>query len=313
MGAARPADDEPLLGDDQPAELAWRRTWVDDRPAYYGVVGDGLPVVFLHGWALGRRSYRHAIGRLVDLGCRVYAPNLPGFGGTAELAGAELSFAGYADWVEGFLDALHIDEPVFVVGHSFGGGVAIKFAHRHRARVRTLVLVNSVGGSAWSSATGLRAITERPLWDWGLHFPTDVWPIPQATRVLPVVLEEAVPNLLRNPRGVWRVGQLARRADLTPELEDLKTWEVPVVVLWGTRDGVIPRSAFDAMCAALGSDGEVVEGSHSWLLADPDHFGEVITNHVEVAQLARAMERHATGRKRLRALPALRRPAPRRS
>jgi pimeloyl-ACP methyl ester carboxylesterase len=262
---------------------------------------------------LGRRSYRHAIGRLVDLGCRVYAPNLPGFGGTSELGGAELSFAGYAEWVDGFLDALHIDEPVFVVGHSFGGGVAIKFTHRHRERVRTLVLVNSVGGSAWSSATGLRAITERPLWDWGLHFPTDVWPIPQATRVLPVVLEEAVPNLLRNPRGVWRVGQLARRADLTPELEDLKSWEVPVVVLWGTRDGVIPRSAFDAMCAALGSDGEVVEGSHSWLLADPDHFGEVITNHVEVAQLARAMERHATGRKRLRALPALRRPAPRRS
>ena len=111
---------------------------------------------------------------------------------------------------------------------------------------------------------------------------------------------------------MWRVGQLARRADLTPELEDLKAKEVPVVVLWGTRDGVIPRSAFDAMCAALGSAGEVVEGSHSWLLADPDHFGEIITNHVEVAQLARAMERHATGRRgRPRELPSLRRGAPR--
>jgi pimeloyl-ACP methyl ester carboxylesterase len=307
MGAAAVGDD------DGPAELAWRRTWVDDRPAFYGVVGDGLPVLFLHGWALGRRSYRHAIGRLVTLGCRVYAPNLPGFGGTPELPGAQCSFTGYADWVDGFLDALRVDEPVFVVGHSFGGGVAIKFAHRHRPRVRTLVLVNSVGGSAWSSASGLRAITERPLWDWGLHFPTDAWPIPQATRVLPVVLEEAIPNLLRNPRGVWRVGQLARRADLTPELEDLKAWQVPVVVLWGTRDGVIPRSAFDAMCAALGSDGEVVDGSHSWLLADPDHFGEVITNHVEVAQLARSMERHATGRSRRRALPALRRAGARRS
>jgi surfactin synthase thioesterase subunit len=63
-----------------------------------------------------------------------------------------------------------------------------------------------------------------------------------------------------------------------------------VVVLWGARDGVIPRSAFDAMCTALDSTGEVIDGSHSWLLADPEQFGEVITNHVQVAQLARRLE-----------------------
>lgn len=312
--AGDPAAAGAQLSDLEPPDFAWRRTWVDERPALYGVVGEGLPVVFLHGWALGRRSYRHAIGRLVDLGCKVYAPNLPGFGRTPDLPSRAFSFGGYAEWVLDFLDAVHLEEPVFLIGHSFGGGVAVKVAHRRPGRVRTLMLVNSVGGSAWSSATGVRAITERPLWDWGLHFPTDVWPIPQATRVLPVVLEEALPNLVRNPRGLWRVGQLARRADLTPELEDLKAWELPVVVLWGTRDGVIPRSAFDAMCVALGSEGEVVEGSHSWLLADPDHFGEVITNHVEVAQLARAMERHATGRRRRRLeLPAMIRGAARRS
>jgi hypothetical protein len=44
------------------------------------------------------------------------------------------------------------------------------------------------------------------------------------------------------------------------------------------------------MCAALGREGEVIDGSHSWLLADPDQFGEIMTNHVEVAQLARRME-----------------------
>lgn len=305
MTDADQTEAEPTLGDDPPAEFAWRRTWVDERPALYGVVGEGLPVVFLHGWALGRRSYRHAIRRLVDLGCRVYAPNLPGFGRTPELPARSASFGGYADWVLDFLDAVGVDEPVFLVGHSFGGGVAVKVAHRRPDRVRSLVLVNAVGGSAWSSASGLRAMTERPLWDWGLHFPTDVWPIPQATRVLPVVLEEALPNLLRNPLAVWRVGQLARRADLTDELEDLKARALPVLVLWGTRDGVIPRSAFDAMCAALGNEGQVVEGSHSWLLADPDAFGEVITNHVEVARLAREMERHPARRRR-RQLEALR-------
>ena len=272
------------------AKVAWRRTWVEGRPALYGVAGDGLPVAFLHGWALGSRSYRRSIDRLVALGCRVYAPALPGFGGTPDLAGRNFSFAGYADWVDAFLEAVGVEEQVFLMGHSFGGGVAIKTAHRHPQRARTLVLINSVGGSTWQSGSRLRAISERPLWGWGLHFPSDIWPLPQATKVLPVILEDVLPNLVRNPRALWKVGQLARRADLTRELEELKSRGLPVVVLWGARDGVVPRSAFDAMCTALGSEGEVIEGSHSWMLADPDQFGEVMTNHVEVAKLARRLE-----------------------
>jgi len=288
------------------ARVAWRRTWVDDRPALYGVAEpsgpDGspagattLPVLFLHGWALGYRAYRQSIDRLVSLGCRVYAPALPGFGGTPDLPRRHFSLSGYADWVDSFLDAVDVDEEVFVVGHSFGGGVAIKTAHRHPARVRTLVLINSIGGSSWQSGPTLKPIGDRPLWDWGLHFPSDIWPLAQATKVLPVVLADALPNLVRNPGAVWKVGQLARRADLTRELQELRERKLPVVVLWGARDGVVPRAAFDAMCTALGSEGEIVDGSHSWLLADPDQFGEVMTNHVEVAKLARRLEDESGG------------------
>ena len=60
-------------GDDAGAELSWHRTWVDDRPVHYAEGGEGLPVLFLHGWALGYRAYRHAIARLIRLGCRVFA------------------------------------------------------------------------------------------------------------------------------------------------------------------------------------------------------------------------------------------------
>lgn len=270
--------------------MQWKRTWVQERPAFYGVTGEGLPVLFLHGWALGHHTYRGVVQRIAAKGARVVAPALPGFGGTGDLPARSFTLAGYAGWIEDLARTIGETEKLVVVGHSFGGGCAIKFAHDHPERVRSLVLVNSIGGSAWKKGNVLTSIAKRPLWDWGLHFPADIFPLPQATRVLPVILEDALPNLVRNPRSLYKVGQLARRADLRPELEALKARRVPVTVLWGSRDGVIPRESFEALCVAVGTQGKVVDGSHSWLLADPDHFGEVITNDLEVAKMARSFE-----------------------
>ena len=276
----------------QPSDhLVWKRTTVDGRTALYGVAGDGMPLLFVHGWALGQHSYKAALKRLVHQGCRVYAPALPGFGGTPELPARKFSFAGYAAWLEEFLEAVHVTEPVFLVGHSFGGGVSIQLAHDFPERVRSVVLVNSVGGSAWSSSGGrIRSLAERPLWDWGIHFPSDVLPLPQIRRVLPVIMEDAVPNVLRSPRALVKVANLARTADLRAELEELRRRGVPVAVLWGSQDQIIPKASFEAVCAAIGSEGRVVEGNHNWLLADPDTFGEVMTNSIEVAKMARQWE-----------------------
>ncbi len=292
-----------------------KRTFVQDRPAGYSVAGEGMPVVLLHGWALAQHTYREVIETMAAQGCRVIAPAMPGFGGTPELPGDEFSLRGYARWVADLLDALEIEEPAVMVGHSFGGGVAVRFAHDHRQRVRSLVLVNSIGGSSWRSGRTLRSITERPLWDWGLHFPGDVWPIRQASRVLPVVVEDLLPNLVRNPRAIVRVANLARRADLRTELEGLRDSGLSISIIWGTRDGIIPRESFEALCVASGVEGTVVEGSHSWLLADPQQFGEVITNDVKIAQAARELELAGptTKRKGLRRVQSLSRrgrPAP---
>ncbi len=290
-----------------PAVAVDRRTFVQGRGASYSVAGEGLPVVLLHGWALAHHTYRDVIQTIAEQGCRVIAPALPGFGGTAELPGDSFSLKGYAQWVADLLDSLDIEEPAVVVGHSFGGGVAVRFAHDFRSRVRSLVLVNSIGGSSWRSGQTLRSIAERPLWDWGLHFPADVWPIRQATRVLPVVVEDLLPNLLRNPRAIVKVANLARRADLRTELESMRDSGLSISIIWGTRDGIIPRESFEALCIASGVEGTVVEGSHSWLLADPQRFGEVITNDVRVAQAARDLELRAPTAKRkgLRRVPSL--------
>ncbi len=275
-----------------------KRTFVQDRPAAYSVAGAGMPVVLLHGWALAHHTYRDVIASIAAQGCRVIAPAMPGFGGTHELPASDFSMAGYGRWVADLLEALGVTEPAVVVGHSFGGGVAIRLSHDHPGRVRSLVLVNSVGGSSWRKGHVLHSITERPLWDWGIHFPGDVWPIRQARRVLPVVAEDFLPNLVRNPRAIIKVANLARRADLRSELEDLRRAGKPITILWATRDGIIPRESFEAMCVAAGVEGTVVEGSHSWLLADPVQFGEVITNDMRIAKMARDLDQKAPATKR---------------
>jgi pimeloyl-ACP methyl ester carboxylesterase len=261
-------------------DLTWHTTTVEGRPAHYGVAGTGAPLMFLHGWGLSDRSYARSLRQLTEAGFRVYAPALPGFGGTAALPEDHHSLRGYGDWVAAFARTVGITEPVTLVGHSFGGGVAIRAAHDHRHLVGRLVLVNSIGGSAWSDGRGvLKAIAERPLWDWGLHFPSDLRSTREWTRVLPVVLRDAIPNVVRNPGAVWRVAGLARTADLTAELARLNRRRLPVVIVWSQHDSVIPRATFLSLRAGQRSDDVVtVPGGHSWLIANPDSFGQVITN-----------------------------------
>lgn len=276
-----------------PWHLSWRTVQVQGRTAHYGEAGEGPVFVFLHGWGLGDKSYKRALNRIAKLGLRVIAPSLPGFGGTADLPQENFSIAGYARWVVDFLDAIGVREPVYLAGHSFGGGVSIRATYDHPDRVRLLVLVNSVGGSVWKSdqvSAEEQQLAERPLWDWGLHFPADVAKPREFRRVLPVVLEDVVRNVVRNPLAFWRVAQLARTADLREELEQLKANGMPVVVLWGHADKILPTASLEALATALGSEPDVVEGSHGWLLADPDAFGEVMTNVIAVAEYARRIE-----------------------
>jgi len=264
--------------------LEWKQATVDGRSAEYGEAGMGAPALFLHGWGLDHKAYKRALSRLVRAGLHVYAPALPGFGGTAALRGPPASLSGYGDWVASFLEAVGVEDPVLVMGHSFGGGVGISLAHDHPRRVRALVLINSVGGSAWAhSGSSIRSMAERPLWDWGIHFPADLFPARQVHRVLPVIVSEVVGNLIRDPRSFWRAAGIARRADLMDELDTLRRRRLPVVVLWGQRDQLITRDSFEDMCRALGNpEIMTVPGTHSWMLADPDAFGEVMTNVLDV-------------------------------
>ncbi|MFA9429371.1 alpha/beta fold hydrolase [Egicoccus sp. AB-alg2] len=264
------------------AQLRWHRTTLEGRVAVYGEAGDGPPLVFLHGWGLSARSYARALPGIAASGWRVLAPALPGFGRSDALPG-EYTFEKLANWVDDLLDHAGVEEPAALVGHSFGGGVATATAWYHPERARSLTLVNSIGGSVWK--TGGRAdrlLAERPLWDWGLRLPRE-FGRRDYRRVLPVVLRDLVGNAVTNPAAVWRAGELARNADLREELATLAARGLPVTILWGSADKVVPEATFLAMCDAAGAPGDIVtDAGHSWLLADPDGFGELLTNSLTV-------------------------------
>jgi len=263
--------------------LRWHRTTLDGSPVIYGEAGDGPPVVFLHGWGLTARSYARALPTIAATGARVIAPALPGFGRSAPLDG-DYTFEKLARWVDDLLDHVGVDEPAAIVGHSFGGAVATATAWHHPERVRALVLVNSVGGSVWKTGgqRGDRQLAERPLWDWGLRLPSE-FTGRDYRKVLPVVVRDLVGNALTNPRAIWRAAELARTADLRTELATLAQRGLPVSILWGSEDNVVPEATFLALCDAAGAPGDIIEDAgHSWLLADPEGFGDLVTNSLAV-------------------------------
>lgn len=261
----------------------WRSASVQGRPASYAAAGpdDGDPVVFVHGWGLSHRSYMTALSHLVDNGARVYAPALPGFGDTAPLPRAELTLAGCAAWLADFMEVVAVPRPATLVGHSFGGGVALQAAYDHPSAVNRLVLVNSIGGSIWKTD---RTMRDRPLWDWGLHLWTGVLSPRALTRVLPVVATDAATNVVRHPRVLWEVGRLARDANLEEQLAHLRRRRLPIFILWGSNDRVIPLASAEALVAsAEGTQLLTVPGDHNWLITDPNLFAELLTNVVGVS------------------------------
>ncbi|MCL5947911.1 MAG: alpha/beta hydrolase [Actinobacteria bacterium] len=257
--------------------ISWREAEMEEGVFSYADAGKGLPVLFLHGWGVSHRTYKSAIASLASIGCRVLAPAQPGFGGSPRLAAGERSFPVYAEWAARFLDAAGQKDPVTVIGHSFGGGVAIQVAHDFPEMVRLAILCNPVGGPIRCGADGeIELMSRRPLWEWGQELGTDLIAGSSVAKVLPAVAEGAMPNLLRNLPEVVKMVNVVRRANLLAELERVSLAGTPVSIVWSDRDRLVPHGAVTGLCRAAGVQSTVVEGSHTWLIAEPEMFAEVV-------------------------------------
>lgn len=106
-------------------------------------------VVFLHGWRSEGKMWIPIMERLLrdyardDNSLRVFALDLPGFG-KSEKPKHTFDLANYALIVRGFIEKLQLKK-VNLVGHSFGGRVAIKLSATEPDLIKKLVLVDSAG------------------------------------------------------------------------------------------------------------------------------------------------------------------------
>jgi pimeloyl-ACP methyl ester carboxylesterase len=259
-------------------------------------------LLFLHGWGLTPRAYADGVCRLTSAGVRVVAPCLPGFGGSdgPPLLGApgrwghrvDLPF--YAQRVGRLLDVLGIEHPVFVVGHSFGGGVALQVATDRPERVRSLTLVNSVGGAPGRG--GMTGGMNNASWlRWAVGALGELDPA-EVARAAPGLLRDFLPNAVRKPVTLALTARLALTASLARQAEELVSTGVPVLFIWADADRLVARGEFaDVVGSTRGQlPPEVVPGRHGWVLTRPEEFATLLRNALVVhAMLERSKRGHA--------------------
>ncbi len=114
-------------------------------------VGEGEPVVLLHGFPDSRHVWRYQIPALLDAGYRVIAPDLRGFGESSRPEGVEnYTIDKLAVDVVGIMDVLGIQK-ASVIGHDFGAGLAWFTVAHYPDRFNKLVAmsVGVTGNPGW--------------------------------------------------------------------------------------------------------------------------------------------------------------------
>jgi pimeloyl-ACP methyl ester carboxylesterase len=215
----------------------------------YRELGDGPPVLLLHGWPTSSFLWRAVMAPMARAN-RVVALDLPGFGASDKPVGIRYSFDFFGRALDLFLAHLGIDRLGLAV-HDLGGPVGLHWMLDHPGRVAKLALLNTLVYPEFSEAVKefVRACATPELRE-KLTSPSGLesvmrdgfaHPAKLSGEVLAAVLEpfrtaEARQALADAGIGVSRKG-FARIA------RELPTLRVPVRVVYGARDRLLPDVA----------------------------------------------------------------------
>ncbi len=228
---------------------------IDNRLISYQEIGEGEPIVLIHGLGTSSDSWSQNIFELSKCG-KVYAVDMPGFGESCNideiLCSQEIAKVIY-DWCR----ALKIKKATFI-GHSFGGEVCLWMAVKHKKVVRAIVLAASTGLNEQFS------LVERfkNLMVDGFREPTFFM-----TKLF---------------KSYWKAG--ARRILLTAQKSTdtkitkfLAKIKVPVLVVFGTKDPVIIyEESTETLKKISDVTIEVIDATHGIIFESPDLFNQAV-------------------------------------
>jgi haloalkane dehalogenase len=118
---------------------------LDSQMAYYEV-GEGAPIVFLHGNPTSSIMWRNVLPNVAHLG-RCIAPDLIGMGDSGKLdpkAGAAYRFVEHRRYLDGLLEQLDVTDAVTLIVHDWGSALGFDWANRHRNRVRGIAYTEAI-------------------------------------------------------------------------------------------------------------------------------------------------------------------------
>lgn len=128
------------------AEHPKKFTEVHGRKMAYVEMGEGDPIVFLHGNPTSSYLWRNIMPHAKGLG-RCIAPDLIGMGDSQKLDDSgpdRYRFVEHRQYLDGVLDAIGVDGNVILVIHDWGSALGFDWANRHRDRVQGICYMEAI-------------------------------------------------------------------------------------------------------------------------------------------------------------------------
>ncbi len=216
----------------------------------YNEVGDGPPIILLHGFGASSYTWRYIRGPLSKSN-RVICFDLKGFGDSDKPDDPYYSASDQAELIAAFIEQRNMDN-VTIVGNSFGGAVGLnvfeKLSKRSN-RIRRIVLIDSVAPNQvlpnhvrlatvpWIAGLGISIMPANSLAKGILKgaFYDETKISPDAINVYAgyIRLPGAKKAFVRTVRHIF--------SDQPPQLwEHLNSIHLPVLIVWGEGDKIIP-------------------------------------------------------------------------
>lgn len=122
--------------------------YIDGLKINYKIGGAGVPILILHGWESSSDKWQKVGEFLVQNNFLVIIPDLPGFG-KSSLPPIPWTVSDYLELVVKFVEKLYAKNDIsghfFLLGHSFGGRIAIKFGAVYPEKISGFILCSAGG------------------------------------------------------------------------------------------------------------------------------------------------------------------------